>query len=496
MSSFSELMAFQRRTEALNQTSQRLAWDQETVMPRGATAQRAEEIEAMEAVLHARRTDPRMGDWIEKASLENLTEIQAANLRLIKRKFSRNSKIPADLAETLARETSLAQADWAEARKNEDFAAFAPVLERIIQLRREEGEAMAQGEDGMGNAYDALVQDYETGATAESLGAMFDAMRPRLVALLDKVKGSSHQPKKLNGTFTADDQMKFAHVLAERFGYDFNHGRIDRAVHPFSLGSGQEARITTRTVENDPFNCFYSTIHEVGHACYELGIDDQHLLTPLGRGISMGVHESQSRIYENQIGRSRAFTTWMYGAVREMFGDIGVDNADEFYGTVNRVNDGYIRTEADELQYNLHVLLRFDLEQKLISGELSVADLPEAWNSRFEADFGFAVTKPSQGCMQDVHWSVGMFGYFPTYSLGTVYSGNLNKAMRADLPDLDTSLEKGDTSPATSWLRENLHQYGGLRDPRETITHACGFEPSEAPLMEYLEEKFSDIYKL
>jgi len=496
MSSFSELMAFQRRTEALNQTSQRLAWDQETVMPRGATAQRAEEMEAIEAVLHARRTDPRLGEWIEKASLENLNEVEAANLRIIKRKFSRNSKIPADLAEALARETSLGQGIWAEARRNEDFESFAPVLEKMIRLRREEGEAMAQGADGMGNAYDALVQDYETGATAESLSAMFGAMRPRLVALLDKVKGSSYQPQALKGKFSDADQMKFARMIAERFGYDFNHGRLDKAVHPFSLGSGQEARITTRMDENDPLGCIYCTIHEVGHACYELGIDDAHLLTPLGRGISMGVHESQSRFYENQIGRSRAFTSWLYQAMKDEFGDIGVNSADEFFGAANKVNDGYIRTEADELQYNLHVLLRFDLEQRLISGDLAVADLPDAWNARFEKDFGFAVDKPSNGCMQDVHWSVGYFGYFATYSLGNVYAGSLHQAMRAELPDLDAGFEKGDTSAATGWLRENLQQYGGLRDPRETITHACGFEPSEAPLMDYLEAKFSEIYKL
>ncbi len=496
MSNYSDLMAFQRRTEALNQTAERLGWDQETMMPRGAMEQRSEEMEAMEAILHARRTDPKMGDWIEAATLENLTEVEAANLRIMRQSFSRNTKVPADLAEALARETSLGQGIWAEARGDEDFAAFAPSLEKIINLRRQEGEAMAQGEDGMGNAYDALVQDYEPGASAASLGAMFAAMRPRLVSLLEKVKASDHKPKPLNGKFSSEDQMKFAHVLAEKFGYDFNHGRLDKAVHPFSLGSGQEARITTRTVEDDPFNCIYSTIHEVGHACYEMGIDDAHLLTPLGRGISMGVHESQSRIYENQIGRSRAFTGWMYGEMRDLFGDFGVDNAEDFYGTVNCVSDGFIRTEADELQYNLHVLLRFDIEQALISGDLAVADLPGAWNERFKADFGFAVDKPSNGCMQDVHWSVGLFGYFPTYSLGNVYAGNLNQAMRAELPNLDASLEKGDTSPATTWLRENLQQYGGLREPRDTIIAACGFEPTDATLMNYLEAKFSGIYKL
>ena len=195
------------------------------------------------------------------------------------------------------------------------------------------------------------------------------------------------------------------------------HGRVDKAVHPFSSGSGLDVRITTRTSPHEPFNCFYSTIHEVGHAAYEQSINRDYLLTPLGSGVSMGVHESQSRIYENQIGRCRAFTGWLYGEMRDVFGDFGVGDEDAFYASVNRVSNGYIRTEADELQYNLHVLLRFDLERALMSGDLLVRDLEAAWNDRFEADFGFAVDRPSNGVLQDVHWSVGLFGYFPTYSL-------------------------------------------------------------------------------
>ena len=271
-----------------------------------------------------------------------------------------------------------------------------------------------------------------------------------------------------------------------------SRGRVDKAVHPFSSGSGQDVRITTRTSLRDPFNCLYSTIHEVGHACYEQGISDGYLLTPVGGGISMGVHESQSRIYENQLGRSQPFCGWLYGQMRDTFGDFGVADEDTFYRTVNKLRQGYIRTEADEVQYNLHVLLRFDLEQAIISGDLAVDDLEAAWNDRFEADFGFAVDKPSNGMLQDVHWSVGLFGYFATYSLGNVYAGCLNQAMRTDLPDLDASLALGDPTPATEWLNEALQRHGGLRDPRATIAHACsGVEPSEAPLLNYLETKFT-----
>jgi carboxypeptidase Taq len=267
-------------------------------------------------------------------------------------------------------------------------------------------------------------------------------------------------------------------------------------VHPFSSGSGLDVRITTRTSETDPFNCFYSTIHEVGHAAYEQGIDPAYLLTPLGQGVSMGVHESQSRIYENQIGRGRPFTGWLFTQMQEAFGDFGIKDAETFYKVVNRVSDGYIRTEADELQYNLHVLLRFDLERALVSHDLQVADLEAAWNDRFEADFGFAVDRPSHGVLQDVHWAVGLLGYFPTYSLGNVYAGCLNEAMHAALPDLDADLAGGDTSAATGWLRANLQTHGGLYEPREVIERASGQVPTERPLLAYLRTKFSDLYAL
>lgn len=288
--------------------------------------------------------------------------------------------------------------------------------------------------------------------------------------------------------------MKLSRMVAKAFGYDMTRGRVDKAVHPFSSGSGQDVRITTRTNPADPFNCLYSTIHEVGHAAYEQNIDADYLLTPLGQGVSMGVHESQSRIYENQIGRSRAFTGWLYAQMHDAFGDFGIADEEAFYATVNRVENGFIRTEADEVQYNLHVLLRFDLERALIARDIEVADLEAAWNERFAADFGFAVDKPSNGVLQDVHWSVGLFGYFPTYSLGNVYAGCLNEAMRAALPDLDEALARGDTSPATGWLRDNVQTHGGLYTPREVITKACGAEPTEGPLLAYLETKFQTLY--
>ncbi len=490
MSAFDELMAFQRETEALGQVAGRLGWDQETVMPRGAAPQRAEEMAALEGVLHARRTDPRIGDWLDGAEAPD--PLGAAHLREIRRTYDRTAKVPAALAAEIARVTSLAQGIWAEARASEDFAAFAPTLANVLRLRREEATALAEG----GDLYDALIDDYEPGASGDSLAEMFGALRPRLVALREKILGSGKEVPPLDRDFPEAGQLALSAELAKAFGYDMGHGRIDKAVHPFSSGSGLDVRITTRTSPKDPFNCFYSTIHEVGHASYEQGIDPAYLLTPLGRGVSMGVHESQSRIYENQLGRSEAFTGFLHGRMKDTFGDFGVGDARAFYATVNRVAPGHIRTEADEVHYNLHILMRFDLERAMISGALEAQDLPDAWNDRFKADFGVAVDKPSNGCLQDVHWSVGLFGYFPTYTLGNVYAGCLHQALRQDIPDLDAHLAKGDPIPATDWLRDRLQQHGGLRTPVETIEHATGAAPSVDPLLDYLDAKFGALYDL
>lgn len=487
MSAYDSLMAYERETQALAQIAGRLGWDQETMMPRGAADQRAEETGALQAVIHARRVDPRIGEWLAKSEAPD--QAGAAQLRLIRRSYERTQRVPADLATALARLTSRAQGVWAAAREMDDFVEFAPVLREVVALKREEGAALAAG----GDVYDALMDDYEPGATGARLQAMFDEMRPGLVALRQRALA---QPERaaVSGSYDPQQQMKLARELARQFGYDMARGRLDKAVHPFSSGSGDDVRITTRTSEIDPFNCLYSTIHEVGHACYEQSIDRAYMMTPLGQGVSMGVHESQSRIYENQLGRSRAYCGWLYKQMTARFGDMGVGDAEAFYATVNRLHRGFIRTEADEVQYNLHIMLRFDLERALISGDLAVNDLEAAWNDRFAADFGYDVARPSDGCLQDVHWSVGLFGYFPTYSLGNVYAGCLHEALRVAVPDLDAQLAEGDPSAATAWLRENVQRHGGLYEPHELITRACGAEPTAGPLMAYLDAKFGALY--
>ena len=388
--------------------------------------------------------------------------------------------------------TSKAQGTWAEARANEDWEAFRPTLEKVVALRREEGAALANG----GDIYDALLHDYEPGTSAAEIESLFSELRSGLVSLRERILGSGVTHAPLDFEFHEDGQLAISRELAQIFGYDETHGRIDKAVHPFSSGSGLDVRITTRTSPRDPFNCFYSTIHEVGHATYEQGVDRAYLLTPLGRGASMGVHESQSRIYENQLGRSEPFTGFLMNRMHAVFGDIGISDPRAFYAAVNRVHPGFIRTEADEVHYNLHIMMRFDLERALMSGDLPVPDLPAAWNERFERDFGVAVDKPSNGVLQDVHWSVGLFGYFPTYTLGNIYAGCLFEALREALPGLDEHLAEGHLAGATGWLRDSLQRHGSLYEPRETIRRASGREPSPGPLLAYLETKFGDLYGL
>ena len=487
MTAYDDLMARERDTEALAEVAGRLGWDQETVMPRGAADQRAEESGAMESVLHERRCDPARGHLLAEAEEEvDPGDAEArAQLRLIRRDHDRATRVPADLAVALARVTSRAQGQWAEARAADDYGMFAPVLGEVLRLKRDEAAALG------GDPYDALLDGFEPGMTADRLTTLFAEMRPRLVDLRETALAADWP--QVSGSFPHEAQMRLAREVARRFGYDFTRGRLDLAVHPFSSGSGDDVRITTRVSRSDPFNCLYSTIHETGHACYEQGIDPDYRLTPLGQGVSMGVHESQSRLYENQLGRSHAFCGWLFERMRESFDDLGLPDAGTFYRAVNRVHPGHIRTEADEVQYNLHIMLRYDLERALIAGDLDVGDLEAAWNDRFAADFGYPVDRASNGVLQDVHWSVGLFGYFPTYALGNVYAGCLHAALRADLPDLDAQLAVGEPAEAGEWLRERVQRHGGFLEPEALVAEATGAPVSAAPLLDYLEEKFGAL---
>ncbi|HEU0223197.1 MAG TPA: carboxypeptidase M32, partial [Paracoccaceae bacterium] len=374
------LGAHLRETAALAQVAGLLQWDQEAVMPEKGALQRAEQAAALEAVLHARRADSRVPEWAAAIDGATLDPAGRVNLAEALRAHSRATRVPASLASALARLTSQAHRIWVAARRAKSFADFAPTLAEILRLKREEAACLTEpGAD----PYDALLEDQEPGMTGAKVAALLGSLRPGLVSLRERIAGTPHYAPAPRGHFPPEAQLALARELAGHFGYDWQAGRLDLVVHPFCSGTMGDVRITTRVDPETPFDCLYSTIHETGHAVYEQGLDPALAFTPAGTEASMGVHESQSRLFENQIGRSRAFCTWLFPRLRARFGDLGLEGPEALYRALNHVAPGFIRTEADEVHYNLHILMRFDLERALIAGDLTVADLEAAWNNRF-----------------------------------------------------------------------------------------------------------------
>ena len=487
------LLAHLKEQAALAQIARLLHWDQEAMMPPKGAAQRAEQAGALAGVLHERRSDPRVPDWLEAIDPDELDAAGRANVFWTRRQHDRASRVPVELAAEHARATTLGHAIWAEAREAARFADFAPTLAGIVELTRAQAECLQQAGETL---YDALLADYEPGATEAGLAAMFGRLHPRLTALRARISGSGREPPRLAGSFPADAQLGVARETATALGYDWRAGRLDLVVHPFVAGTLGDVRMTTRISETDPFYCLAAVVHETGHALYEQGLDPALAFQPAGASVSMGVHESQSRLTENQIGRSAAFAEWLFPRMTAAFGEIGVGSAADLHRAANRVEPGFIRTEADEVHYNLHILLRFDLERALLTGDLPVDDLEAAWNERFSADFGRPVPDAARGVLQDVHWSAGLIGYFPTYTLGNIYAGELWAAMGRDLPDTDAAMRAGDLGPVLDWLRARVHRRGSLRMPGDIIAEACGHAPTEAPLLDYLEAKFGELYAL
>ncbi len=485
---YDNLVAHFKRTIALNQIAGLLSWDQETVMPKDGAGARAEQSAALAAVVHARNIDPDIGEWCANIDEVLLNDEQKGNVREARRIHRRAMQIPGKLAEELARSAALGQGIWVQARDGEDIAAFLPALANMVSLKRQEAQCLKT--EGA-SLYDGLLDEFEPGMKTFELSHLFDNMRPQLIALCEEVPAGNKKIKHLDGKFGEEKQMEMARRLTHVFNYDWHAGRLDKAVHPFSSGYRGDARITTRVDIKNPFDCMYSTIHEIGHANYEQGRLEGMDRTPAGGYASMGIHESQSRMLENQIGRSRPFMDWLYPQMCEVFGDIGLTSPDELFAVVNQVSTGFIRTDADELHYNLHVLLRFDLEKALFADDLRVNDLEAAWNDRFEADFGKVIDRPSNGLLQDVHWSCGAFGYFPTYSLGNIYAGELFKVMGQQINGMEDKIAYGEMESLSSWLRINIHSRGNVYRAPELMEKVCGRKPGMNALMDYLRDKFS-----
>ena len=487
---YDELIKYVKQTEALSHASGLIAWDQETMMPKGSVLQRADCLASLESEIHKRKSNKIISDLLGEVNTTNLNQEQNSNIYHIERSFLRASKIPNDLATEIAKICSLSQMSWVEANKTKNTNDFLGYFREVINLKRQEAQIISKSN----NVYDALIDDFEPGMTSNKLDIIFKNLRPNLINLRQKIKEKKYQINEIDFIFDKNIQLEISNNLAELFGYNFNIGRIDISQHPFSTGSGNDVRITTRLDEKDPFNCFYSTIHETGHAVYEQNIPKKFIFTPNGSGVSMGVHESQSRIFENQFGRSRQFCIYLFKLMKDRFGDFGVKSDEDFYKMVNNVKNSFIRTEADEVNYNLHILMRYDIEKELFKDNVKVEELENAWNERFKLDFQLDVKELSDGFLQDVHWSAGLFGYFPTYTLGNIYAGCLFEKISDTNNEALNKIQYGDFADILEWLKKNIYVYGSSEKPENIIINATGKNIDEKPLINYLNKKFNEIY--
>jgi len=496
MNAYESLLQRSREIAGYNSAASLLSWDQETYMPPKAGAYRAEQLSQLAGLTHQRGTSADVGGWLKSCedhlppcADEEETAHRAANVREWRRDYDRATKLPARLVEDLARATSLAREAWAGARRESNFSVFAPWLEKILGLVREQVECWGY----TSCAYDALLEGYEPGARAAELAPVFADLQKQLTPLLPRLQKITDvvDPARLEGNYPVPAQQALNRQVAGAMGFDFEAGRIDTTVHPFCTEMGpKDCRLTTRYNERDFTSSLSGTMHEAGHGLYTQGLDAAYFGTPMGTYVSLGIHESQSRLWENQIGRSRTFWQQWYPRARESFPDLAALPQEEFWLLINRVKPSHIRVDADEATYNLHIILRFEIEQKLVSGELPVVDLPQAWNTRFEELFQIPVPDDRRGCLQDTHWALGLIGYFPTYTLGTMNAAQLYAAALKQVPGLEADLQEAKYDRLLAWLRENIHRHGRRYSPSELMKRATGETPSATYFMDYLRAKY------
>ena len=475
-----------------------LGWDQETIMPTKGSEARSDILSWLAAERHNRLIDPEMGQMLNALEQdETLNDDQRANVREMRRSYDKAVKLPSEFVAAFAKAKSEALLSWQKARLNSDFSAFQPQLETLIGMTKEK-IAYYGGQD---NPYDVLLDEYEVGMKVSDYDPLFAGLRSRLVPLLQKItiaQETNPDPVLPDGLrFSIKSQTDFCIKVSEAMGFDFDAGRMDASTHPFSAGLWPgDTRFTTRFDELDPFSCLYAVMHETGHALYEQGLSKAFSMTPRGAAVSLGVHESQSRFWENQIGRTPAFWSIALPWFKEHFPDAPEWDPMTLNRIANTVSKGFIRVEADEVTYNLHVMLRYEIEKKIFNENLPISQLPDTWNSMFEEWFGVKVPDDGVGCLQDIHWSMGAFGYFPTYTLGNLYAAQLLEAMEKDLGNIDAVVSSGDWSSLLQWLRPRIHEQGSKMTPAELIESATGSPPSPEPFLRYVEGKYGSLYGL
>lgn len=496
---YDQLCDHVRKTALLTSTSALLEWDQHTKLPSAGGAYRSEQLTFLAGEIHRRRTSASIGDLIEQLAQSDLaadpTSVTGCTISRLEKRFKRTSKLPVRLVEELTRACSTGQQVWVEARKENDFAKFASALETIVRLKREQADAIGY-EDC---AYDALLDEFEPGAKTKEVAEVLERLRVDLVPLVEAIGASSVKPpvEILHRSFPIVDQEAFGRHASAQIGFDYQRGRLDITHHPFCTEIGPEdCRITTRYDEQFFSGSFFGTLHEAGHGIYEQGLASEYYGLPAGQYCSLGIHESQSRLWENLVGRSKSFWQHFYPDAQQRFASLADVSLDDFYAAINHVAPSLIRVEADEATYNLHIIIRFQLEQALINGDLAVADLPEAWNAKYQNSLGIAPPTDADGVLQDVHWSAGLIGYFPTYSLGNLYASQFYDAAEAELGDLEVMFATGDFGPLKGWLNTNIHQPGQRWSSTELGEKVTGESLSHDRLIKHLKKKLGPIYQL
>jgi carboxypeptidase Taq len=498
--SFSESCGHARQAAVLASVESLLGWDERTMMPPQAGGYRAEQVAALASLVHRQRTAPEQGERLARLADGPLAkggaDHVAATIRLMKHDFDKQARLPARLVEEMAKACVEAQQAWTVARAESSWPKMRPWLERIFALKREQAACQLPDRD----PYDALMDDYEPGARWREVAARFERLRSQIVTLVQECVGSKSRPDDgvLRRSYPIDAQKRFVAEVAARIGFDFGRGRLDTIDHPCCFTAGpDDCRITTRWDERFLPTALFGVLHEAGHGLYEQGLPREWYGLPPGEAASLGIHESQSRLWENMVGRSRSFWQWCFPLARQAFPEaLGDASVDEVQRALMTVAPSLIRVEADEVTYNLHVMMRFDLERELVHGTLPVADLPEAWNDRFERDFGLRPPNDAEGVLQDIHWSAGLVGYFPTYTLGNMFAAQLMAAAERAIPDLDRRIASGECACLLEWMRRHIHSRGRILESEPLVEEATGEAVSERWLVESLRLRYGPAHGL
>lgn len=471
-----------------------LQWDEQVNLPPNSGNIRAAQIFALSEAAHNKIIEPKVGQWLDSLEFnkDQLTLEQLTVLKETRRDYSRNTKLPAAFVAKKAEAQSHSHLAWVQARQNSDFKQFMPHLQKQLDFAIEEANIVGSHT----NPYDYWIDQHDPGLNAQFIEGHFSALKKNLLPILVKIMNSPIKPDSsiLKG-FPIEKQESFIHEVTEKLGFDYSRGRFDRSTHPFCGGNPLDLRMTTRYNENVPLDSLFSSIHETGHGLYEQGLPQEEVGTPLAEAIGMAVHESQSRLWENQIGRSRAFWNYWEPRYRELFKDqLKNINSDLLYLTLNSVERNPIRVDSDEVTYNLHIILRFELEKQLFDGSLQVKNLPEQWNAASQDILGLIPKTEKEGVLQDVHWSGGSFGYFPSYCLGNMLAAQLWYTMNNSIPLLQESIAQGDFSPLLNWLRKHIHKWGKQYNTHELIQKVTGEPLNSKYLINYLSERYLPLY--